>query len=293
MTRIAYLGPPGTFSHEALLADLQGEAGAPGGEELVAEELVAFPSIYEAVMAVQTGEVDAALVPIENSLGGSVTVTLDTLVLEAPGVQIVGELVRSIRQCLIAAGPEALEEIEVVLSHPQPQAQCASFLRRALPQAEVRLCASTAEAVRLVAEHGPGWAALGSRLAADRYGCRVLAADVEDVPGSQTRFVWLARSADAMPQRRSAPAADGQGKTAVVFWGPGTESAGWLVDCLREFADRRVNLTRIESRPRRQGLGQYMFFADIDGLPGERSVDSALEALAERVEELRVLGSFR
>ena len=284
MARIGYLGPPGTFSHEALLADLRDEAEG--------DELVAFPSIYETVMAVQAGEVDAALVPIENSLGGAITVTLDTLVLEAPGVRMVGEVVLSIGQCLIVSGSVALEEIDLVLSHPQASVQCAGFLRRVLPRAEVRMAASTAEAVRQVAEHGGSWAALGSRTAAERYGCRILAADVEDMPGNQTRFVWLAGGEPGPPLRRSAPLNGTEGKTAIVFWGPGTDSAGWLVGCLREFADRRVNLTRIESRPRRQGLGQYMFFVDLEGLVGEARVDAALEALAEQVEELRVLGSF-
>jgi prephenate dehydratase len=290
--RVAYFGPEGTFTHEALTLALEG-ASAPA-----AVELVSHPTIYETVMAVQNGEVDRALVPIENSLEGSVNVTLDTLAMEAEQVAIVGELVHQIRHCLVARSELELGEIEVVVSHPQANAQCARFIRTQLPRARVLAGSSTADAVRMVAEHGGTWAALGTRVAAERYGCRVLRTGVEDGPENETRFVWLARASAGFCA--SAAGTPGEGadrthgtwKTSVVFWGVGSDAAGWLVSCLGEFASRGVNLTRIESRPRRQGLGSYMFFLDLEGPADGTPVASALQGLREHVEALRVLGSF-
>jgi prephenate dehydratase len=287
--RAAYLGPPGTFTHEALLRTRwSGEL-----------EPVAVPSIRDAVLTVRDGELERALVPIENSLEGAVTATLDTLALEAPGVLILAELVYPITQCLIARAAVPLAEIDVVCSHPQALGQCRRFLRERLPRAEIRTAPSTAEAVRAVAEHAGGWGALGNRLAAERYDCAILAADVQDEPENDTRFVWLARdsgggrlagggldSAAAPLQPRAA------WKTAVVFWGPGSEAPGWLVACLAELARRRVNLTRIESRPRREGLGRYMFFVDLEGHRSDPDVAAGLEGLRSHVEVLRVLGCF-
>src|SRR5437588_705029 len=151
---------------------------------------------------------------------------------------------------------------------------------------------ATAEAVRLVAEHDGPWAALGNRLAAERYGCQVLRAGVEDVADNETRFVWLGPVGAPPGGPRDSDPVIGPWKTAIVFWGVGAEAPGWLVRCLSELAAREVNLTRIESRPRKQGLGRYMFFADLEGRETEPHVAEALSALRAHVEELRVLGSF-
>jgi prephenate dehydratase len=279
VTRAAYLGPEGTNSHEALLA----AAGRAG----VACEPVSMGTIQDCVTAVQDGRVERAFVPIENALEGSVNATLDALAVEADDVTIVGEHVHAIHTCLIAQRPLALGAVETVVSHPQSLGQCARFLRTRLPQASVLAASSTAEAVRRVAEQGGATAALGSRTAAELYGCELLCADVDDAAGNETRFVWLARRGAAAP-----PAGSGPFKTAVVFWGVGAEAPGWLVRCLAEFASREVNLTRIESRPRKQGLGRYMFFVDLEGPASEGPVAEALAALGAHVEHLRVLGSF-
>jgi prephenate dehydratase len=247
---------------------------------------VPLPTIYDTVMAVHDGSVDRALVPIENSLEGSVNATLDALAMETEDVAIVGEVVHPIRHCLIARTALELPAIEVVISHPQATAQCARFIRTRLPDARVIAGTSTAEAVRSLAEHDGPWAALGNRVAAERYGCQVLLAGVEDVAENETRFVWLARAGS--PVARD----EGPFKTAIVFWGVGSEAPGWLVACLSQFADRGVNLTRIESRPRKQGLGRYMFFVDIEGHEDDAAVTAALAALSGHVERLRVLGSF-
>ncbi len=310
VVRVGYFGPEGTFTQEALLA-------ATRGAEL---ETVPLPTIYDTVMAVHAGTVDRALVPIENSLEGSVNATLDALAMETEEVAILGEVVHPIRHCLIARTELELEQIEVVVSHPQASAQCARFIRTRLPGAQVLAGSSTAEAVRQVAAHDGPWAALGNRVAAERYGCHVLRAGVEDVADNETRFVWLGPPgapagvpvaprgpadsggpvAPGGPADSGGPVAPGAAgseplgpwKTAIVFWGIGSEAPGWLVSCLSEFASRDVNLTRIESRPRKQGLGRYMFFCDLEGRDREPHVAQALEALRGHVERLRVLGSF-
>lgn len=278
--RVAYLGPEGTNSHEALL-----DANADTSDEY---ELVSLATIYDCVMAVEQGRAERAFVPIENALEGSVNATLDALAVETEDVAIVGEHIHAIHTCLIARRPRELGTIETVHSHPQANAQCAHFLRTRLPQAHVLAASSTAEAVRTVAEQDGASAALGSRTAADLYGCEILCADVDDAAGNETRFVWLGR-------RDSGQASAGEHspwKTAIVFWGVGAEAPGWLVRCLSELSSRGVNLTRIESRPRKQGLGRYMFFCDLEGRDTEGPVAEALAALRTHVEHLRVLGSF-
>ncbi|MDQ6835389.1 MAG: prephenate dehydratase [Actinomycetota bacterium] len=281
--RVGYFGPEGTFTQEALIVASRGAA----------LEQVPLPTIYDTVMAVHHGSVQRALVPIENSLEGSVNATLDALAMETEQVRILGEVVHPIRHCLIARTELELDQIEAVVSHPQASAQCARFIRTRLPGARVLAGSSTAEAVRLVAAEDAPWAALGNRVAAERYGCHVLRAGVEDVADNETRFVYLG-PAGAPPggpgNRAAAPL--GPWKTAIVFWGIGSEAPGWLVSCLSEFADRGVNLTRIESRPRKQGLGRYMFFADVEGRDTEPHVTAALSGLTSHVEVLRVLGSF-
>jgi prephenate dehydratase len=292
--RLGYFGPEGTFTQEALIADTRGSE----------PEMVPLPTIYDTVMAVHAGTVERALVPIENSLEGSVNATLDALAMETEDVAIVGEVVHPIRHCLIARTALELSAIEVVVSHPQANAQCARFIRTRLPGARVMAGTSTADAVRSVAEHEGPWAALGNRAAAERYGCQVLRAGVEDVSENETRFVWLARTDTGGPADiaagtdaggaggRADTPSTGPFKTAIVFWGLGSEAPGWLVACLSQFAQRGINLTRIESRPRKQGLGRYMFFVDLEGRDDDPQIAAGLAALAEHVERLRVLGSF-
>jgi prephenate dehydratase len=272
--RVAFLGPAGTFTEEALRAS---------ATEPVEE--VPYPSIYETVMAVHDGETEMAVVPIENSLEGSVTTTLDALATEAADVQIAKEFVLPVRHNLIARHELPLEQIQRVISHPQATPQCARFLRDHLTHADRQLAGSTAEAVRVVAEADEPWAAIGSRLAAELYGAVVLAEGIEDESGNETRFVWLARQGHE-------PLGE-PNKTSIVFWGFNDVSPGALVDVLTELSSRGINLTKIESRPRRVGgLGHYMFFADLDGSATDPHVAEALGALAGRVHAMKVLGSY-
>ena len=273
--RVAFLGPAGTFAEEAL------RASAPGDAEI---EEVPYASVYETVMAVQEGEVDRAVVPIENSLEGAVTATLDALAGEADRVRIAAEVVRPIEHCLVARPGLGIEAVRQVVSHPQAIAQCAGFLRERLPDAETASAPSTADAVRTAARATEPLAALGPRLAAELYGCDVLAEDVQDVSDNATRLVWLATTG-------TPPEAEPT-KTSIVFWCFNYESPGGQVRVLSELADREVNLTKIESRPRRVRLGHYMFFADLVGGTDDPAVREALDALSERVQTLKVLGSY-
>jgi prephenate dehydratase len=273
--RVAFLGPEGTFSEEALLASPEADRFDPVPE----------PTVYECVMAVHASEVDQALVPIENSLEGSVNATLDALVFETEEVTIIGETVHPIQHCLIARRPLELAEIERVVSHPQANAQCARFIRTRLPNAQVTSANSTADAVRIVANSEEAWAALGNRLSAQLYGCQILKAGVEDIPENETRFVWLAR------ERPAGERAGESWKTSIVFWGL-PDTPGALVSVLQAFADRGVNLSKIESRPLKQGLGRYIFFADLKGEQSDPAVSDAIDAVRAKVETLRVLGSY-
>ncbi len=347
LPRVGYLGPAGTFSEEALQASAR-----PGSYEPVA-----IATIYDTVTAVRDGTVRWAVVPIENSLDGSVTVTLDLLAetgipatggclpasvetgIPAAGgclpasadeqadLEIVGEALLAVRHALIAAEPLALAAIETVLSHPQVPGQCTRLLRGELAHARVLPANSTAEAVRIVSSSGVrGQAALGTRLAADIYGGTVIRDGVQDRDDNVTRFVWLARGAaadattrigapiragaairgaapteGAEPTEAGAPASDipplaaidGEGwKTSVVFWGAGADSPGWLVGCLNEFARREINLTKIESRPRRGAFGDYMFFVDLEGDVRDPAVYAAIAGLRETCEHVRVLGCY-
>lgn len=273
--RVAFLGPAGTHTDEALRASAE-EPFEPDPRA----------TVQDAIMAVQRDEAYRAVVPIENSLEGGVAATLDTLAGEADDVRIVREVVHPIQHDLIVGRPLELSQVERVLSHPQAVGQCARFLRDRLPHAEVAAASSTADAVRTVTETDAPWAALGSKLAAELYDATVLAEHAEDRVDNETRFVWIAHTDDVSAR------VDGPAKTSIVFWGFADESPGSLVDVLRELSDRDINLTKIESRPRRVSLGHYMFFADLDAHADEPHVSEALAALGARVDTLRVLGSY-
>jgi prephenate dehydratase len=193
---------------------------------------------------------------------------------------------------LIAAEQVELSAIDTVLSHPQVPGQCEHFLRSELAHARVLPAASTAEAVRTVTRDAqPGRAALGTLLAAEIYGGTVIREGVQDSDDNETRFVWLARADHGTPPPLKR-AAGSESKTSIVFWGAGAERPGWLVRCLNEFARREINLTKIESRPRRRRIGTYMFFADLSGSARDQPVADAIEGLGALCEHVLVLGSY-
>jgi prephenate dehydratase len=274
--RIAFLGPAGTFTEDAL------REAAAGGEEV---EAVRTPTVHDAILAVERSGAERAFVPFENSIEGSVRSTLDTLAFETETVTIVGEYDFQVHAHLIAREGVRLDEVAAVLSHPQPLAQCARFLRERLPGVERRSVSSTAEAVRMVGESVRPWAAIGARSAAELYGCVVLQEGIEDEPDNVTRFVWIAPAGTAVRE-------GGSHRTSLVFSELGQDHPGALVEALKEFSDREVNLSRIESRPLRRGLGRYMFFCDLEGSLEDDAVLEALDALRAKAESVRILGSY-
>jgi prephenate dehydratase len=268
--RVAYLGPPGTFSEEAVArCDLARGGGVPQA------------TFAEAYAAVRRGEVEAALLPIENSIEGSVGATLDLLVHE-PGPLIRREVLVPVRQHLLAPRGTRLEDLRRVLSHPQPFGQCSRFLREKLPGAALEPTHSTADAARQVAAGAPGAAAIGSRAAADRYGLEILAESIQDVDENVTRFVLLAQ-ADEAPT--------GTDRTSIAFT-LDRDRPGGLYEVLGEFARRGINLSKVESRPMKQALGHYVFFLDFEGHRLDASGADALAGVRALVHRLHLLGSY-
>jgi prephenate dehydratase len=269
--RVGHLGPAGTYSEEAALR-------RPGAEP------VPFPTLPDTIAAVADGEVELAAVPVENSLEGSVGISLDTLAAR-DDVTIVGELILPISVHLVARAVLDPADVEQVVSHPQPLAQCAGYLRRRLPQARTVPASSTAAAVRQMMEAGPRWAALGPRRAADLYGAVIVEEDVADDASNATRFVWVAPAGASVEP-------GGPMRTSLAFWGQGDREPGWLVRCLSEFAFRGVNLSKIESRPLRSTIGHYRFFVDCDDGLASPAVSEAVEGLRTHCTDVRVLGSY-
>ena len=273
--RVAFLGPEGTFTEEALLADQPGEA---------ALNPYPYPSMREVMLAVGNGDAALGIVPIENSLEGSVAVTLDLLAFDFDDLFIVRETVHPIRHQLITRAPVDLDQITKIVSHPHAYGQCRRFLDTYLPQVEHEAANSTADAVRMMSRVDRPWAAIGNRLAAEMYECVVLRDDIEDSLENQTRFVYLSK--EPAPQDL-----DALYKTSMVCT-IGADQPGSLLLILSEFAHRYINLTKVESRPSRTGLGRYIFFIDIEGRVSDPAVEQALKCLSCKLPWIKVFGSF-
>ncbi len=268
--RVAYLGPLGTFSEEAVARC-----------DLATGEPVPFPTFADAYRALRRGEVDGALLPIENSIEGSVGASLDLLVHE-PGPLIRRELLLPVRQHLLARAGTGIEDVTRVLSHPQPLGQCSRFLRERLPRAVLEPTHSTADAARKVAAGEPGAAAIGSSAAAGRYGLVLLAEGIQDVDENVTRFVLLAQ-ADEAPT--------GRDRTSIAFT-LDRDRPGGLYEVLGEFAGRGINLSKVESRPMKEALGHYVFFLDFEAHRLDGAAADALAGVRSRVHRLYLLGSY-
>lgn len=262
---IGYLGPQGTFSEEALIALI--------GADQASRE-VAYPSIPACFEAVAQGEVREALVPIENAIEGGVSQTLDELIAHEGRIVIRGELIHPIHHHLIGAPGSTRAGITRVLSHPQATSQCGRWLRASLPGVPVEVAMSTADAVRTAVEDDQGLAAVGNRRAAEIYGGQVLADDIADAPDNRTRFALV-----GLEERVS----DEPGPwTTSIICGIAADRPGALLSILQEFALRAINLTRLESRPARTGLGRYVFFIDAEG---NRHRDLPLATALRAIEE--------
>ena len=269
--RYAYLGPEGTFTEAALLALTGGEPGA-----------LPCPTIQATLDAVRTGAADRAVVPIENSVEGAVTATLDELA-AGPDLAIAAELLLPVTFALLGRPATALADIKTVGGHPQAQPQCRRWLAAHLPDAEWRPVSSNAEAARQAAD-GHLDAALAGAFAAGRYGLAVLAGEVNDVPDAVTRFVVVGRPGPV-------PARTGSDRTSLVAF-LRADRPGALMELLTEFAVRGINLTRIESRPTGDGLGRYCFSIDCEGHLDDARVGEALMGLRRVCAEVRFLGSY-
>lgn len=268
--RVGFLGPQGTYSHEVTLRLFDDAA-----------ILQPYASIDAAIRAVASGEIAECVVPIENSLEGSVNVTLDTLAHDVE-LLISREIIMPVRHNLLAR--EIGRNVRRILSHPQALAQCRRTLTRLYPQAEFLPLESTAEAARRVAGGESGLAAIGSRNAAVLYGLEIIAADIQDTANNCTRFVTLkVQAADS--------SLAGPWKTSIVCQIDGSKP-GSLYRILAEFAARDVNLTKIESRPARTGLGDYLFFLDMEGGIAEPRIRQALAAVEKQSRWFKNLGSY-
>jgi prephenate dehydratase len=273
VTRVAFLGPPGTFTEEALL----------GQADLAEADLAPYPSMPDVLAAVAGGDADLGFVPIENSIEGTVRLTLDSLIFEHD-LLIQREVVLPIRENLLAPPGLSLGDVRRVVSFPEALGQCRQFFARELPGVELVAATSTAEAVRHVAEERPpGTAALGTALAAKLYGLEVLAADVEDHEENSTRFVLVARD--------GIPPATGHDKTSIVCFQQ-TDQPGSLHGILGQFTARNINLTKLASRPTKQALGEYCFIIDFVGHVDDEVVADCLRDLHAQLREVKFLGSY-
>jgi len=273
VNRIAFLGPEGTFTWGAVLQYDPKADPRP------------FPTMPEVATAVVSGVVEEGMFPIENSLEGPVTPTMDILTHGDDGLLIRGELVLPIVHCLMVKSGTQVAQIQVIYSHPQALGQCREYLETNFPHARQVASLSTVAAVEDMKESIPFAAAISPKRAAELHGVVILAEGIQDDSSNATRFVVLGKN-DHPPT--------GNDKTSLCFSFEGNvgEEAGLLYGALGEFALRRISLTKVESRPAKHSLGQYIFLVDCIGHREDLVVKKAIEALASRVAMLKVLGSY-
>ncbi len=272
--RVGFFGPFGTFTEQAVHSQA----------DLGAGELVAFRTVPDVLDAVADGSVDVGVVPIENSIEGTVNFTQDALSFDY-SLLIQREIVMNIEHCLLGLPGTTISDITSVLSIPVATAQCHRYLRENLPQAEVRAANSTADAAKTVAATGDrSCAAIAPHNAAALYGLDVLATNIEDHSGNQTRFVMVGRD--------HVPAPTGHDRTGIVVYQRADEP-GSLISILQEFAARRINITNLLSRPTKDGgLGDYCFVMYMDGHIADELVADALRSLHAKQAAVKFLGSY-
>jgi prephenate dehydratase len=271
--RVGFFGPFGTFTEQALktLADLAGSEHVP------------YRTVPDVLDAVESGDVDFGLVPIENSIEGMVNFTQDALAFDHE-LLIVREVVIDIEHCLLARPGVELADVKQVHSIPVATAQCHRYLRENLPEAEVLAANSTADAARTVAADAGPSAALAPRVAAEMYGLDVIAQDIADHAGNQTRFVLVARE--------GVPAPTGHDRTALVIYQRADEP-GSLVSILQEFTARRINLSNLTSRPTKAGgLGDYCFIVYAEAHVADELLADTMRALHAKQGAVKFLGSY-
>ncbi len=270
MTKVGFLGPRGTFSEEAVLSALK----------IKEDSLVSYPSAQAVIKAVDDGKVSRGIVPVENSIEGSVNVTLDTIVFDS-NVFIQQEIISNIHHNLIVPSKTGYKDIKKIYSHPQAAAQCRNYIKKKLPQAEIIATSSTAEAAKLIAGTQNS-AALGTKLAAKLYKLKVLDTNIEDFDDNQTRFVLIGKK----KTKRT-----GRDKTSIACFIK-EDKPGILLQILQEFAFRNINLAKIQSRPTKKALGQYYFWIDLEGHIQDKQLAEALDCLQCKLRDMRFLGSY-
>ena len=270
-TRVGFMGPAGTNTHDALVAQA----------DLADPDHVALGSISEVAEAVEAGDVDCGVVPLENSLEGSVADTIDLIVFDKD-LQIRREIVRPVDLQLVGPPALVLDEVTEVVTYPVAAGQCRANLRKLVPNAQLVAANSTGEAAAIVARTGGNRVAVSTRLAAQMAGLVVLHEDIPDHPGSETRFVLLGRGV---------PPPTGFDKTSIAVF-QYEDRPGSLLAILQEFAVRGLNLTRLESRPTRGPLGDYYFLIDIEGHLADALLADALRGIKYRHRSVKFLGSY-
>lgn len=270
---IAYLGPAGTYAEAATLAYVRQLQIDTASKSL----LCPYPSIAQTLQSIAQGQADLAVVPVENSIEGSVTTTLDML-WQLDTLQIQQALILPIRHALLSRA-SSLETIRIVYSHPQALAQCQKWLEQFLPLAQLVPMNSTTEGLQYL-DQDECSSVITSQRAAQLHNLPVLASAINDFPDNYTRFWVLGKQIS-----------DGGSHTSLAFSSP-ANVPGALVKPLQVFASRGINLSRIESRPTKRSLGEYLFFIDIEADASQDSVQSALKELASHTEILKIFGSY-
>lgn len=266
-TRVGYLGPQGTFTHEAAAT-------------LDDVETIACASIGEVLALVQDGTLDKGVIPIENAIEGTVSATIDGLVFDYDLI-IEREIVLPIHLHLLARPGVGVDEVTKVMSYVHALAQCRGFLEAR--DIATEQTTSTSQAAREVAESTQPWAAIGSAIAGELYGLEQIATDIEDHPDNATRFVVVGRDAIAAPT--------GHDRTSIVCF-QDADRPGSLYAILGRFAARDINLTKLESRPTKLGLGDYCFIIEFDGHVGDDVVADCLADLQAHLARVKFLGSY-
>lgn len=271
--RVTYLGPPGSFGEQALrtIDELRGAQALPAR------------TMPEALQAVAAGEVDLALVAIENSIEGTVNVSLDTLIFDTD-LLIQQEVVIEVELALLAPRGVKAKDLKRIVSFPVAAAECREYLSEKHPAAEIIAANSTSDAVRQVSRTASlHTGAIGTKLAAKLYNMDVLAGDISDHPGNQTRFLLVAKS--------GIPAPTGHDRTSIVLF-QSDNKPGNLHAFLGQFSARNINLTKLESRPTKRGLGDYCFVIDLEGHIASEVIADCLRDLHVQAGNVKFLGSY-
>lgn len=270
-----YLGPRGTFSEEAAMLYCNEE-----------DELVPLPSFNEIFESLKTGEITKGVIPVENSLEGSVNLCMD-LLYTSSFVEVVGEIVLPVKQYLMAPRGMKIRDIEELYSISQVIGQSSNYINEYLPDAEIYYTASSAQAAEFVKEE-EGRALIGSRRLSELYDLEILAEEIQDGSNNYTRFFVIANQLDV---ENGFPELDKEYKTSIIC-APIVNKAGVLYSILGDFKREEINLTRIESRPSKRQLGEYIFYIDMEGHQKNRHVRIALEGVKQKSSFFRILGSY-